>query len=279
MSRIKYIALPLLFIISAILISCAAQRKLTPSEQEMLEDEIIQMLGRKQEEQNNSAYLMQVKLRTPDLKKKFRLEVYFTNDSVSFYSPGFLGKGSFKGIVHGDSLRFYLPSDKAYYRGLWYDLTKPDLDCWRDVFELTLDILAGDFIPQKGDSLIPRAYDMDFAKEKRGVRGRSSAWDYIFAADFDDFDNAVYGWSRDMLVVNFEMQYYNPNEFPYFKLYRTEIDYSNYLQSRNNPEIENFESEIRLEFIEQRYNIDIPPEKFELEIPASAERIEGLILE
>jgi hypothetical protein len=279
LSRIKYIALPLLFTISAVLISCAAQRKLTPLEEEMLEDEIVQMLERKQEEQKNSAYLLQVKLRTPDLKKKFRLEVYFTNDSVSFYSPGFLGKGSFKGIVYGDSLRFYLPSDKAYYRGLWYDLTEPDLNRWRDVFELTLDILAGDFIPKTGDSLIPRAYDMDFADDKRGISGRSSAWDYIFAADFNDFDNAIYGWAKDMLVVNFEMRYYDPGEFPYFKFYRTEINYSNYLQSRNNQGIEHFESEIRLEFIEQRYNIDIPSEKFELEIPASAERIEGLILE
>jgi hypothetical protein len=244
-----------------------------------LEYEFMQMLESKQEKQANSAYLMQVRMRTPELKKKFRLEVYFQNDSVSFYSPGFLGKGSFKGIIYGDSLRFYLPSDNVYYRGLWYDLTEPDLNRWRDVFELTLNILAGDFIPEIGDSLIPRQYDISLDDDRQGIRGRGAVWDYIFAADFDDFDNAVYGWAEDMLAVNFKIKYYDPGDFPYFKLDRTEIEYSNYLETIDNPEIEPFTSEIRLDFIDQRYNLDIPQEKFELEIPSSAEKIEGLILE
>ncbi|NIS15014.1 MAG: hypothetical protein GWN14_13680, partial [candidate division Zixibacteria bacterium] len=67
MSKTSNIIFPLLILISAILISCAAQRKLTPSEMDELEYEFVQMLESKQEKQANSAYLMQVRMRTPEL--------------------------------------------------------------------------------------------------------------------------------------------------------------------------------------------------------------------
>lgn len=221
---------------------------------------------------------MQVKVKTPDVKRKFKLEIYFQNDSVSFYSPGFLGKGTFKGVIFGDSLVFYLPSEKSYYRGLWYNLTEPDLNRWRDAFELTFNILRGDFLPPDNGKPELRKYNIKLEKGKNVIDGRSVNWDYEFLFSGDKLENAVYGWAKDILLANFKVKSYG-DEFPFFKLDRVKIVYRNDLQRQQNKRLERETSEIRIDFIDQRYNIEIPPEKFELEIPSSAEKIEGLILE
>jgi hypothetical protein len=268
----------LLSLVSIFFLSCAAGRKLTPTEMKALEKDFRMILKEKARDQHNSAYLMQVKIKTPDIKKKFKLEIYFQNDSVSFYSPGFLGKGTFKGVIYGDSLVFYLPSEKSYYRGLWYNLTEPDLNRWRDAFELTFNILRGDFLPPDSGSSAPRKYNIKLEEGKNEIRGKSSNWDYEFLFNGDRLKNAIYGWAKDILLANFKVKSYG-DEFPFFKLDMVKIIYRNDLQRQKDRSLEKFTSEMRIDFIDQRYNIEIPPEKFELEIPASAEKIEGLILE
>jgi hypothetical protein len=89
---------------------------------------------------------------------------------------------------------------------------------------------------------------------------------------------AVYGWSDEILLFNLWVIDYN-DSFPYFNLDRAYVHYDNNLQRQKNRKLKPFESDIRLDFIRQKYNIEIPPEKFRLDIPVNAERIGGLILE
>lgn len=249
---------------------------MTKSEMNDLEANFYELLGARENQLRNSAYLLQVRVNAPDLKKKFNMEIYSEGDSVSFYSPGFLGKGTFKGIISGDSLRFYLPAEKAYYRGLWYELTEPDLGHWRDVFKLVLGLLDGALIPPGGKSSAELPYGLDPADDRNVLEGMTANWKWKFLFDGERFDKAVFGWVKDLLMVNVHIYDYH-DEFPFFEFEKAYIYYSNRLQSTGRDERVAVESEIRLTFIRQKFNIDIPLEKFELDIPATAEKIYRLL--
>jgi len=271
-----FFLIPIAFML--MVLSCASYKQLSPLEQKNLEKDLRILLRNKERLQSNSAYLAQIKLKTPDIKKKFKLEIYCRGDSISFYSPGFLGKGTFKGIIHNDSLSFYLPSEKAYYRGLWHDLTEPDLGRWAGVFRLTLDILNGSFLPEGRESNVTRGYDLSLNRKYNDVNIGVGKWDCHFLYRPPTLKRAVYGWSDDILVFNIWIKGFD-EDFPYFNLDRAYIHYDNSLQRNIDKEIESYKSDIRIDFIRQKYNIDIPPEKFELHIPINAERIEGLMLQ
>jgi hypothetical protein len=262
--------------LSVTLITCAGGGMLTQTEMNDLEGQFSELLDARSRLMKNSAYLIQVRVNSPDLKQKFNLEVYSEGDSVSFYSPGFLGKGTFKGIIKGDSLRFYLPSEKAYYSGLWYELTEPDLNYWRDVLQLIMDLLQGRMTPagESVDDDLP--YNLRSKHERNKIEGLGANWKWQFLFDGIRFDMAVYGWMKTILMVNFHIFDYQ-NEFPFFEFEKAYIYYDNQLQVKRGQERERYTSEIRLHFIRQKYNIEIPAEKFELEIPESAERINHLL--
>ena len=265
-------------ILALLLISCTSYTKLAPSALDDLKAQFFDLLDKKAAQQNNSAYLVQVKIKTSDFKKKFKLEIYSQGDSLSFYSPGFLGKGSFKGVIIGDSLRFYLPGDKAYYSGLWYDLTEPDLSYWREVFALMINLFSGDIIPPESDEQTQQNFKMSIKTKYDFLNGRTGNWNWYYIFEKYKLTRIVYGWTRDLLGINFRVKSYS-DEFPYFQFERADIDYNNSLQRAQNKGLKPFDSEIRLDFINQKYNLEIPAEKFELHIPANAQGIEGLSLE
>ncbi len=267
-----------LSLILLFLASCGPYTKLTPIEKSRLEDQFETMLKSRKQMQKNAAYLVQVKLNTSEVKRKFKLEIYVTSDSISFYSPGFLGKGTFKGIIFGDSLKFYLPSDNVYYLGPWHELTDPDLSRWRDVFVLMRRIFKGDLMPDDPGRPKPRQYKADPEQGYDRIKGQTRVWDYVFLFKGFDFKYAVYNWADAMLVMNHKIRSLS-DDFPYFKYDIANLFYTNEIERRSHPDQEKFKSEIRLEFIEQFYNLDIPLEKFELKIPQSAEEIEELIIE
>jgi hypothetical protein len=101
--------------------------------------------------------------------------------------------------------------------------------------------------------------------------GENYNWRWIFGYDGRKFRQASYEWRKDSLIARLK-----PSEqaesFPFFKLARLDVYYQP-AQSRDD------RSEIKIEFIEQKYNLRIPPEKFELEIPSEAEKIEVIPLE
>ena len=267
-----------LALLTLLILSCASYTKLEPSALNDLRARFFDLLNSKSARQNNSAYLVQVKIKTTDFKIKFKLEIYSQGDSLSFYSPGFLGKGSFKGIIIGDSLKFYLPGDKAFYSGLWYDLTEPDLSYWREVFSLVINIFAGNIIPPESTEQYPSKFKMSIDTKYDFLNGQTGNWNWYYIFEKYALTRIVYGWSRDLLGINFRVKSYS-DQFPYFQYERADFEYNNSLQRAQNKDLKPFSSEIRLDFISQKYNLQIPAEKFELQIPANAQRIEGLTLE
>jgi len=267
----------IVLLLISILLSCASYTQLTPMEQSRYEIEFKEMLNSKEQEQQNAAYLVEVKLKTPDLKKKFKLEIYTLKDSMSFYSPGFLGKGTFKGIIYDDSIRFYLPSEKAYYQGLWYDLTEPDLMHWKDLFMMAIDLFNGKMIPAIDENIPNRCYDNDY-----DLSGQNENWCWNYKLNKKRLSKAQFIWWEPMwsgepsVIINMKTMD-RSDDFPYFKMKQTIIDAWQWTSKESSNEVSR--STIKINFIRQKYNIDIPREKFELYIPASAERIEGLILE
>lgn len=275
---VRTCAVALLIVVSSFVFQCAGSRQLTKSEMDDLESDFYELLQARERQLKNSAYLVQVRVNAPDLKKKFNMEIYSEGDSVSFYSPGFLGKGTFKGIISGDSLRFYLPAEKAYYSGLWYELTEPDLGRWRDVFELVLYLLSGKMVPPGEENSAELPYRLEPADERNLLEGTTGNWKWKFLFDGDRFDMAVFGWIKDLLMVNFHIYNYS-DQVPFFEFEKAYIFYSDRLQLTGQNSDQAVESEIRLTFIRQKSNIEIPPEKFELEIPPGAEKIYRLLPE
>jgi len=260
------------------MLSCTTYTKLAPQELRAVEDDLWQKLEDKSRQQQNSAYLVQAKIKTTDFKKKFKLEIYCQGDSVSFYSPGFLGKGTFKGIVYGDSLKFYFPSEKAFYSGLWYDLAEPDLTRWRDVFGLIMDVLNGNYVPDDSGEDIPQNFNIRVEEKYNNISDDSGAWNWNFLFDKSRLKKILYNWQKGLLSVNFWVKGYS-DRFPYFKLDRAYINYNNRLLRKDDNSLRPYKSNLRIEFILQEYNLVIPPEKFELHIPLHAHKIQGFKLD
>jgi len=252
--------------------SCSHFSQIPKEDRNQFEDQFRNLLDDRVEQINNAAYLVQVKVKTADFKKKFKLEIYYQNDSISFYSPGFWGKGTFKGILHEDSLNFYIPSERVYYSGLWYNLTETDAQEWRVLLEHTINLIKGNPLPE----------ELHVRYESR----RSYNWRTEFFTKSNKVKSIEYkcyqvitNSTKVEIVSPVELRAeldlaFHSNDFPFFNFSKLDIKL-NPVEDRKNK----YNDRVRVDFIRQKYNIDIPREKFELYIPESAEQIDKLVFE
>lgn len=63
------------------------------------------------------AYLFDVKIYRGGRKNSVRLDVYLSDDKISLFARGYLGKGVLKGLILPDSIITYFPTEKEYYAG------------------------------------------------------------------------------------------------------------------------------------------------------------------
>jgi len=183
------------------------------------------------------AYLFDVKIYREGKKKSTRLDVYRTEDSMSFYARAYLGKGVMKALLVRDSAVVYFPTEKQYYAGPLNALITNGcaerfafehliLDLFR-ILPIQIDYATDDFyvnIVREGPQeciyrLVSTACDDAITLEYRRKDGRYIPWLIEYAKNDDSF---------------------------------------------------------RLEAKRRtvRLNVDIPPDKFEIPIPATAERME-----
>jgi hypothetical protein len=99
-----------------------------------------------------TAQLAQMTIRSPKLTKRFNVEIYHRNDSTAFFSGGFVGKGSFKGIMYGSMLQFLLMGEKQFYDGPMSGLIRPDLGRYGYVVARLRSILAGRLLCRSDDA-------------------------------------------------------------------------------------------------------------------------------
>ncbi len=183
-----------------------------------------------------SAQLMQVTVRSSKLTRRFNLEVYHRNDTTAFYTGGFAGKGSFKGLLDGSMLRFILPKERQYYAGPVSGLIKPDLARYEYIVVRMRELLSGNLLCDQSDSIpgdLCGMWDQELSTKRDRIKKiilRSLADPIVIEADFDRFKKS----------------------FPYYQIKRVRI--SNSETGAN----------IRLKLIEQHYG---PVPEIKLTLP------------
>ncbi|UCD18393.1 MAG: hypothetical protein JSV44_05655 [Candidatus Zixiibacteriota bacterium] len=182
------------------------------------------------------AYLFDVKIYREGRKKSTRLDVYRTNDSISYFARAYLGKGVMKGLVMRDSILVYFPTEKQYYSGRFSELINNGC-AGRFNFEgLILDLFQ--ITPVEITYATDNFY-VNVVKESRDFchyRLISTACDDAIELQYD---------LKDGRYIPYEVIYArNDGSFRFRAVRRT-----------------------------VRLNVKIPPEKYDIPIPLSSERI------
>jgi hypothetical protein len=169
------------------------------------------------------------------LTKRFNVELYHRHDTTSLFTGGFLGKGSFKGILDRSGLELLFPSDKQYFDGNLEGMTEPDLSRFEYVLRRVRGILAGDLLCGGSDA----EFGDDCGRWQREIRVRKTRV------------KKVIFWSlRDPIEIEVDLFKFK-REFPYFQIKQLKV--VNTETGMN----------IKLKFIEQKYS-DVPDVKFQL---------------
>lgn len=197
-----------------------------------------------------SAQLVQVTIRSSKLTKRFNLEMYHRDSVSAFYTGGFVGRGSFKGLLEGDWLQFILPRDKQFYTGPVAGLVEPDLSRYKYVVIRLRQILAGDL----------------FCDEIEGVDGDvCESWTQNLYVSNGNLKKLVSVSNHDPIRIEAEFFKFR-DEFPYYQIRRVKVI--------------NTESgaQIKLKFIEQRFGA-VPDVKMSLPDYTGWDRIDCIEIE
>jgi hypothetical protein len=195
--------------------------------------------------QETSAQLVQVTIRSSELTRRFNLEVYHSDDITAFYTGGFAGRGSFKGLLDGLALRLALPREKQYYDGSVSQLVEPDLGEYEYVVMRLRELLSGNLICESADST---AGD---------VCGK---WNQELYSRNNTLKRIVYRSTTDPVAIEAELFKFS-DDFPYFQIRRAKVSNSETGAS------------IKLKFIEQRYG-PVPDVKFSFPDIAGWDRVD-----
>jgi hypothetical protein len=161
--------------------------------------------------------------------------VYHRNDTTAFYTGGFAGKGSFKGLLDGSMLRLILPRERQYYSGPVSGLIKPDLTQYEYVVVRLMELLSGNLMCDQSGIV---AGDL------------CSMWDQELSLKGERIRKVVLRSLADPIVIEADFGRFK-KKFPYYQIKRVSI---------TNRETG---SNIRLKLIEQLYG-PVPEIKFTL---------------
>lgn len=221
--------------LACLILSCSST--IHVYETSLIGSEAVDRVNKHEKEQQHetSAQLMQVTVHSSKLTRRFNLEVYHRNDTTAFYTGGFAGKGSFKGLLNGSMLRFILPKERQYYAGPVSGLIKPDLARYEYVVVRLRELLSGNLMCDQSDAV---AGDL------------CSMWDQELSTRGERITKIVLRSQADPIVIEADFGRFKKN-FPYYQINRVKI--SNSETAAN----------IKLKLIEQRYG-PVPEIKFAL---------------
>ncbi len=191
------------------------------------------------------AQLAQMTIRSPKLTKRFNIEIYHRNDSTAFFSGGFVGKGSFKGVISGSMLKFLMMGEKQYYDGLISGLIRPDLGHYGYVVEKLRSILAGRLLCRP---------------ENPTLEDNCSVWNRELHVKNDHVREIIYISKSDPIRIEIKLFRFK-DKFPFYQLRQIKL-----INDKNG-------ATIKLKFIEQRYG-PVPDVKFSMPDVSDWERIE-----
>ncbi len=188
------------------------------------------------EKDTGDAYLFDLKIYRHGKKNSVRLDIYRTGGKLGFFARGYLGKGVMKGVLTADSILIYFPTEKEFYAGPIEGLLPGNC---MDGFQFDRFIL--DLFYQTPDKL------------------EYALGDFYMTVLADKSKKKKYRLESKACPEQFEMEYdFKGNRFIPKKIRFDKADGSFKLISE------------RRKF---RTDIDLPDDKFTVEIPDNAFRI------
>ena len=212
-----------------------------------LEQTIVDKLAEHREKLHHetSAQLIQVTIRSKKLTKRFNLEMYHRNDTTAFYTGGFIGKGSFKGLLTGSMLQFAMLREKQYFDGLVTGLIEPDFSQYEYVLMRLMEILSGNLLCHASSAVPCDICNM---------------WDQELFIKGDRIKKVIFRSLIDPIAIEVNLFKFK-KEFPFYQIKQVKI-----CNNSNG-------SKIKLKFIEQHYG-PVPKAKFRMPDFAGWERID-----
>lgn len=207
----------------------------------------------------SAAYLIDLRIDDAGTKYSIVTEVYASGDSTGFYGRGYVGKGAFKGNVINGVATIYFKSENEYYSGPLDNLGN-GAEC-SSPGEVLLYVL----------SLLTSKNIIDESTEVVGLKIKKNRISYLDGR-FKHSVRLTDGLfpKREILVDaicrdSIDLRYMDEGRgFPFYK-----VEDILYFNGQYDFRAKGF---VR----EQKYNIDIGPSKFELNIPSSATLLDRL---
>ena len=209
------------------------------------------------EQFRSAAFLVDLRVNDNGRSYSVTTELYFSGDSVGFYGRGYLGKGAFRGQIIDDIATIYFNGQNEFFTGPLANIGH-GADCASpgEVLLLVMSLLTG-----KGGRENPEHFTYPSKKEIRYFTGRFEKTVMLDKQGYPKSEKLIDPACRDSIVI----QYYSPGrQFPFYK-----VQNALYYNGEVNFRARGF---IR----EQKYNIDIGPKKFAVDIPASAVRLDSI---
>ncbi|MGB7062523.1 MAG: DUF4292 domain-containing protein [Candidatus Zixiibacteriota bacterium] len=216
------------------------------------------------------ACLLNLKLQGEEGKFSGTVEFFYRYpDTFSLYPRTFLGIGGFKAMGEGDSLTIYFPKRNEYYRGSFSDFEESGLWAWGISLDMLLDVILG---------------RSEFAAENGEYSGSTEDL-FLYKTEEEGWIREYWVDSKRCRVVRSLWTQKEGDEW-----YRIEYkDFTTYITTefRSDTEFRNRDIEIpseirvesgandsaRLKFRERKFNSSIPSNRFQINIPADAERV------
>jgi len=228
-----------------VFLGCAATRivydvsEIEQSEIRLVEDHRIEV------SEETSAQFVQMTIRSPDLTKRFNVEMYHRNDTTSIFTGGFLGKGSFKGLLTAMDLALLFPGEKQYFDGALVGMTDPDLSRYEYVLRRVRGILAGDLLCAGSGETLGDLCGM---------------WHQELSVRKDHIRQIIYRSLSDPIEIEVKLFKFK-REFPFYQISQLKVTNSE------------TGTEIKLKFIEQKFG-PVPEIKFQMPDTDGWERID-----
>ncbi len=240
---------------SFLISSCAPKPKLLPENR--TPQNVLRCALENKIEFETLACLMDLKLKGEEAKFGGTVEFFYKKpNTFSLYPRTFFGMGRF--VVRGedDSLTIYFPKQNEFYRGSFSDFQKTELWSWKISLEMLLDeILGGGGLTEENARYVGNRKDL-----------------FLYKCE-DEY------WIKEFWIDSRRCRLTKSRWVKKTDGESCQIEYRNFTTQHGMdvPKVINIEStkreSARIKFMERKFDLPLPPKKFELEIPSDARQV------
>ncbi len=262
MTFMKLISLLLLFYLILFFFSCYPAARLKPPPEELTPQKVLEKAISNQSQTKTSSSLINFNYKSKQGSFSGDLELFLKKpDSLAFRVKAFLGPDYISGVVYSDTLLFYFPRLKKYYKGITQNCSYDSIYENEISLFCLLKILAVE-IQIKED----RAYYTGADQKNYIYEDSIQMWKRKFCLDKKEALLRKSIWER---LNSFEVEQEKAQGFM--------IEYKDFrkfngIKLPQTIEIKSLEGKekLRLKFLEIQINSSISEKKFQLKIPEDA---------